>query len=106
MASLVLEGRRLWAVQLDDTLSRWRLDGDLDHGVAAGTIKDDLFGQPVSAAKVGNHLAVVNSHIFGGYPPTSPTYEVLLVGTSGLAAVMTVLGSNAVATGPPSTRPR
>jgi hypothetical protein len=80
VVSLVLEGRRLWAVQLDDTISRWRLDGDLSHGVADGTIKDDLFDQPVSAAKVGNQLAVVNSHIFSGFPPTSPTYEVLMVG--------------------------
>lgn len=80
VVSLVLDGRRLWAVQLDDTISRWRLDGDLSHGTAAGTITDPLFDQPVSAAKVGDELAVVNSHIFSGYPPTSPTYEVLLVG--------------------------
>jgi hypothetical protein len=80
VVSLVLEGRRLWAVQLDDKITRWCLDGDLSHGVAAGTITDPLFDQPVSAVKVGNQLAVVNSHIFSGYPPTSPTYEVLVVG--------------------------
>lgn len=80
VASLVLEGRRLWAVQLDDKITRWCLDGDLSHGVAAGTITDPLFDQPVSAAKFGDRLAVVNSHIFSGYPPTSPTYEVLIVG--------------------------
>jgi len=80
VVSLVLEGRRLWAVQLDDTISRWCLDGGLSHGTAAGTITDPLFDQPVSAAKIGDRLAVVNSHIFSGYPPTSPTYEVLLVG--------------------------
>ncbi|WP_370968961.1 hypothetical protein [Amycolatopsis sp. cg9] len=79
VVSLVLDGRRLWAVQLDDTISRWCLDGDLSRGTAAGTITDPLFDQPVSAAKVGDRLAVVNSHIFSGYPPTSPTYEVLLV---------------------------
>jgi sugar lactone lactonase YvrE len=79
VVSLVLEGHRLWAVQLDDTISRWRLDGDLSHGEPAGTITDPLFDQPVSAIKVGHHLAVVNSHIFSGYPPTSPTYEVLVV---------------------------
>ncbi|WIV60445.1 hypothetical protein [Amycolatopsis nalaikhensis] len=79
VVSLVLEGRRLWAVQLDDTISRWRLDGGLSHGTADGTITDPLFDQPVSAAKVGGKLAVVNSHIFSGYPPTSPTYEVLVV---------------------------
>ncbi|MCR6484265.1 hypothetical protein M8542_15695 [Amycolatopsis sp. OK19-0408] len=80
VVSLVLEGHRLWAVQLDDKITRWCLDGDLSHGTAAGTITDPLFDQPVSAIKVGNHLAVVNSHIFSGLPPTSPTYEVLVVG--------------------------
>lgn len=79
VVSLVLEGRRLWAVQLDDKITGWRLDGDLSHGAPAGTITDPRFDQPVSAAKVGNRLAVVNSHIFSGYPPTSPTYEILLV---------------------------
>jgi len=79
VVSLVLEGQRLWAVQLDDTISRWCLNGSLSHGDPAGTITDPLFDQPVSAAKVGSHLAVVNSHIFSGYPPTSPTYEILVV---------------------------
>ncbi|MEV4056604.1 hypothetical protein AB0J55_35825 [Amycolatopsis sp. NPDC049688] len=80
VVSLVLEGNRLWAVQLDDKITRWCLDGDLSHGTADGTITDPLFDQPVSAIKVGNRLAVVNSHIYSGYPPTSPTYEVLVVG--------------------------
>ncbi|WP_410564275.1 hypothetical protein [Amycolatopsis sp. cmx-4-61] len=80
VASLVLDGNRLWAVQLDDKITRWCLDGGLSHGVPAGTITDPLFDQPVSAAKIGNRLAVVNSHIYSGYPPTSPTYEVLVVG--------------------------
>ncbi len=79
VVSLVLDGQRLWAVQLDDKISRWCLNGGLTHGDPDGTITDPLFDQPVSAAKVGNHLAVVNSHIFSGYPPTSPTYEVLVV---------------------------
>ncbi|MGW3996964.1 hypothetical protein [Amycolatopsis sp. NPDC004772] len=80
VVSLVLEGNRLWAVQLDDKITRWCLDGDLGHGAATGTITDPLFDQPVSAIKIGNHLAVVNSHIYSGYPPTSPTYEILVVG--------------------------
>ncbi|MEV4144791.1 hypothetical protein AB0J40_14050 [Amycolatopsis sp. NPDC049691] len=80
VVSLVLEGHRLWAVQLDDKITRWCLDGALSHAVPAGTITDPLFDQPVSAAKIGDRLAVVNSHIYSGYPPTSPTYEVLVVG--------------------------
>jgi hypothetical protein len=79
VVSLVLEGHRLWAVQLDDTISRWCLDDGLSHGTADGTITDPLFDQPVSAVKIGGKLAVVNSHIFSGDPPTSPTYEVLVV---------------------------
>ncbi|MEV6830179.1 hypothetical protein [Amycolatopsis sp. NPDC051102] len=79
VASMVLEGHCLWAVQLDDKITRWHLDGDLSNATPAGTITDPLFDQPVSAAKIGNHLAVVNSHIYSGYPPTSPTYEVLIV---------------------------
>ncbi|MET8852108.1 hypothetical protein [Amycolatopsis sp. NPDC004625] len=80
VVSLVLEGNRLWAVQLDDKITRWCLDGGLSHGTSDGTITDPLFDQPVSAIKVGDRLAVVNSHIYSGYPPTSPTYEVLVVG--------------------------
>jgi hypothetical protein len=79
VVSLVLEGNRLWAVQLDDKITRWCLDGGLDRGTADGTITDPLFDQPVSAIKIGGHLAVVNSHIYSGTPPTSPTYEVLVV---------------------------
>ncbi|WP_206785236.1 hypothetical protein [Amycolatopsis sp. MtRt-6] len=79
VVSLVLEGNRLWAVQLDDKITRWCLDGGLDHGTPAGTITDPPFDQPVSAIKIGNHLAVVNSHIYSGTPPTSPTYEILVV---------------------------
>jgi len=41
---------------------------------------DPRFDQPVSAIKVGSHLAVADSHILSGYPPTRPTYEVLVVG--------------------------
>ncbi|MEU0533071.1 hypothetical protein [Amycolatopsis tolypomycina] len=79
VVSLVLEGNRLWAVQLDDKITRWCLDGDLSHGRSTGTITDPLFDQPVSAVKIGSHLAVVNSHIYSGTPPTSPTYEILVV---------------------------
>jgi hypothetical protein len=67
-------------VQLDGKITRWCLDGALSHGEPDGTITDPLLDQPVSAAKIGNRLAVVNSHIYCGYPPTSPTSEVLLVG--------------------------
>jgi hypothetical protein len=76
---LVLEGRHLWAVQLDNEVSRWRLSADLTSGTKVGSIKDSRFALPVTAAKLGNKLAVVNSHLDTGFPPTHPTYEVVVV---------------------------
>jgi hypothetical protein len=76
---LVLDGRRLWAVQFNNRVSRWRLSDDLSSGTSDGLIKDPRFGAPVTAEKFGNRLAVVNSHLDTGLPPTSPTYEVVVV---------------------------
>jgi hypothetical protein len=77
---LVLEGRRLWAVQFKDKVSRWHLNGDLTSGTDDGVITDPRFHAPVTAAKFGDRLAVVNSHLdTGDFPPTSPTYEVIVV---------------------------
>lgn len=77
---LVLEGRRLWAVQgfTDPAqISRWRLSDDLSRGWSDGEITNPNFAAPLTAAKFGNRLAVVNSHLDTG---TSPTYEVVVVG--------------------------
>jgi sugar lactone lactonase YvrE len=77
---LTLDGRRLWAVQsFRNQISRWRLSGDLRSGTLDGVITDPLFRVPLTAVKVGNRLAVVNSHLDTGFPPTNPTYEVLVV---------------------------
>ncbi len=77
---LVLDGRRLWVVQtIDNRISRWRLSGDLGRGTPVGVITDPEFHVPLTAAKFGNRLAVVNSHLDTGLPPTNPTYEVLVV---------------------------
>lgn len=76
---LVLEGQRLWAVHFDNKVTRWRLNNDLTSGTKEKVIKDPRFGAPVTAAKFGNRLAVVNSHIDTGYPPMNPTYEVVVV---------------------------
>ncbi|RSM86253.1 hypothetical protein DMH04_13840 [Kibdelosporangium aridum] len=76
---LVLEGRRLWAVQFANQVSRWQLSDDLTSGTADGVITDPRFAEPVTAAKFGDRLAVVNSHLSTGFPPKSPTYEVVLV---------------------------
>jgi len=76
---LVLEGRRLWAVQgfTDPAqISRWRLSDDLSRGWSDGAITDPNFAAPLTAARFGDRLAVVNSHLDTG---TSPTYEVVVV---------------------------
>jgi hypothetical protein len=77
---LVLDGRRLWAVEFENRVSRWRLSDDLSSGTPDGEIIDPAFSQPVAAAKFGDRLGVVNSHLKSGFPPTSPTYEVVVVG--------------------------
>jgi sugar lactone lactonase YvrE len=77
---LVLDGRRLWVVQtFTNQISRWRLDRDLGSGTPDGVITDSEFRVPLTAARFGNRLAVVNSHLDTGYPPTHPTYEILVV---------------------------
>jgi sugar lactone lactonase YvrE len=74
---LVLEGRRLWVVQtFHNVVSRWRLDGDFSQGTTDGVIADPNFRVPLTAAKFGNRLAVVNGHLDTG---SSPTYEVVVV---------------------------
>jgi sugar lactone lactonase YvrE len=77
---LELDGRRLWVVQtFANKITKWRLSGDFSRGASAGEITDPEFHVPLSAAKFGDRLAVVNSHLDTGYPPTSPTYEVVVV---------------------------
>lgn len=77
---LVLDGRRLWAVQtIRNRVSRWKLSDDLSGGTREKIITDPLFHVPVTAAKFGSRLAVVNAHLDTGFPPTNPTYEVLVL---------------------------
>jgi len=74
---IILDGRRLWVVQgFENKVSRWRLTGDLTHGTAAEPITDPEFHVPLTAARFGGRLAVVNSHLDTG---TAPTYEVVVV---------------------------
>ncbi|TYB59190.1 hypothetical protein FXF51_35040 [Nonomuraea sp. PA05] len=76
---LVLSGNRLWAVNSLSQVSRFRLDPRLTSGVLEKTITSPLFDFPTTAALIDRHrLAVVNAHL-GTIPPTSPTYEVIVV---------------------------
>jgi hypothetical protein len=77
---IVLEGRRLWAVQnFSNQVSRIRLAPDLSAGVAEAVIASDLFQVPTTAARFGSRLAVVNAKFDTGFPPTADQYEVVVV---------------------------
>jgi sugar lactone lactonase YvrE len=76
---LVLQGRRLWAVQNTDQVTRIRLAGDLSSGVVERVITSELFQTPATAARFGRRLAVVNAKFDTGFPPTADQYEVVLV---------------------------
>jgi sugar lactone lactonase YvrE len=76
---IVLEGRRLWAVQNSDQVTRIRLGSHLTSGVVEEVITSDLFQTPATAARFGSRLAVVNAKFDTGIPPTADQYEVVLV---------------------------
>jgi sugar lactone lactonase YvrE len=76
---IVLEGRRLWAVQNSNQVTRIRLGRHLTSGVVEKVITSDLFQTPSTAARFGSRLAVVNAKFDTGIPPTADQYEVVLV---------------------------
>jgi sugar lactone lactonase YvrE len=76
---LVLAGRRLWAVQNGNQVSRFRLSRDLASATLEQVITSANFAVPTTAALFGHRLAVVNAHFDTGFPPTAPTYEVVVV---------------------------
>jgi hypothetical protein len=76
---IVLEGRRLWAVQNTNQVTRIRLRRHLTTGVVEKVITSDLFQVPTTAALFGRRLAVVNAKFDTGIPPTADQYEIVLV---------------------------
>ena len=76
---IVRSGRRLWAVQTSNQVTRIRLDSHLSTGVVEGVITSDRFQFPTTAARFGTRLAVVNAKFDTGIPPTADRYEVVLV---------------------------
>jgi sugar lactone lactonase YvrE len=76
---IVLQGRRLWAVQNTNQVTRIRLRRHLTSGVVEKVITSDLFQVPATAALFGRRLAVVNAKFDTGIPPTADQYEVVLV---------------------------
>lgn len=77
---IVLQGRRLWAVQnFSNQVTRIRLSAHLTSGAVEEVITSDLFQVPATAARFGSRLAVVNAKFDTGLPPTADQYEVVLV---------------------------
>jgi hypothetical protein len=76
---IVLEGRRLWAVQNINQVTRIRLAPALSSGVVEEVITSELFQVPATAALFGSRLAVVNAKFDTGFPPTADQYEVIVV---------------------------
>jgi hypothetical protein len=76
---IVLLGKRLWAVQNINQVSRVQLSPDLTSGVIEEVISSDLFQVPATAARFGSRLAVVNAKFDTGFPPTAEQWEVVLV---------------------------
>jgi sugar lactone lactonase YvrE len=76
---IVLQGRRLWAVQNTNQVTRIRLGRHLRSGVVDKVITSELFQTPATAARFGRRLAVVNAKFDTGIPPTADQYEVVLV---------------------------
>jgi hypothetical protein len=76
---IVLQGRRLWAVQNSNQVTRVRLAADLSAGVVEEVITSELFQTPTTAAVFGSRLAVVNAKFDTGIPPTADQYEVIVV---------------------------
>src|SRR5215216_223133 len=76
---IVLQGRRLWAVQNINQVTRIRLGRHLRSGVVDKVITSALFQTPSTAARFGSRLAVVNAKFDTGIPPTADQYEIILV---------------------------
>lgn len=77
---IVLENRRLWAVQgADGLITRIRLSPDLSSGTAREQITDNDLQFPSTAIRYDDHLAVVNAKFDTGFPPTADQYEVVVL---------------------------
>ena len=76
---ILLQGKRIWAVQNTNQMTRVQLSPHLTSGAIEEVITSDLFQVPATAARFGSRLAVVNAKFDTGFPPTATTWEVVLV---------------------------
>ena len=76
---IVLLGRRLWAVQNSNQVTRVQLSPHLTSGVIEEVITSELFQVPATAARFGSRLAVVNAKFDTGFPPMADEWEVVVI---------------------------
>jgi sugar lactone lactonase YvrE len=77
---ILLDGGRLYAMQIFlNQIARIDLSPDLSRGTVETIITSPKFEIPTAVARYGDRLAVVNSKIDTGFPPTASTYEVVIV---------------------------
>jgi outer membrane protein assembly factor BamB len=77
---ILLSGGRLYVAQIFlNQITEIDLSRDLSRGTVEQIITSPLFESPTSVARHGDRLAVVNSKIDTGFPPTAATYEVVVV---------------------------
>jgi sugar lactone lactonase YvrE len=76
---ILLQGKRIWAVQNTNQVTRVQLSPHLTSGAIEEVITSDLFQVPATAARFGSRLAVVNAKFDTGFSPTADTWEGVLV---------------------------
>jgi hypothetical protein len=77
---ILLDGGRLYAMQIFlNQIARIDLSPDLSRGTVEAIVTSPLFEIPTAVARFGDRLAVVNSKIDTGFPPTASTYDVVIV---------------------------
>jgi sugar lactone lactonase YvrE len=80
---ILFEAGRLWAVQNNDNqVTELRLSPDLSSATVERVITNDdvngLFEIPTTIARAGSRLVVVNAKFDTGFPPTAPSFEVVI----------------------------
>jgi sugar lactone lactonase YvrE len=77
---ILLEAGRLWAVQnFSNQVTELRLSPDLSSATVVRIITSGQFEVPTTVARDGSRLAVVNAKFDTGFPPTAPSFEVVIV---------------------------
>jgi sugar lactone lactonase YvrE len=77
---ILMEGRTVYAVQnFSNQISQVRLSDDLTSGSVVKVVTSALFEVPTTVARFGDQLATVNAKFDTGFPPTAPSFEVVVV---------------------------